>query len=46
MENNTLPARVVITKQYLIDIADAIRAATGTSDPLTIDQMIAMIGLL
>lgn len=38
--------KVVITKQYLIDIADAIREATGTTEPLTIDQMIALINTL
>ena len=41
-----MPTRVVISKSYLTAIADAIRAATGTTDPLTIDQMIALISTL
>lgn len=41
-----LPERVVITKKLLTDIADAIRAATGTTEPLTIDQMIAAINAM
>ena len=41
-----MPEKVVITKQLLIDIADAVREVTGTTEPLTIDQMIAMISQL
>lgn len=43
---NTLPERVVVTKQLIVDIADAVREVTGTTDPLTIDQMIAAINAL
>lgn len=46
MNENTLPTKVIITKQLLIDIADAIRTATGTTEPLTIDQMITAINNL
>lgn len=41
-----MPEKVVITKQLLIDIADAIREVTGTTGPLTIEQMIAAISKL
>lgn len=43
---NTLPERVVVTKQLIVDIADAVREVTGTTEPLTIDQMIAAINAL
>ncbi len=43
---NTLPEKVVITKQLLTDIANAIREATGTTELLTIDQMIAAINAM
>ena len=46
MNENTLPTKVIITKQLLIDIADAIRAATGSTEPMTIDQMISAINNL
>ena len=41
-----MPIRVVISKSYLTAIADAIRAVTGGTEPLTIDQMIAAISAM
>lgn len=45
-ENVNLPVKVMITKSLLVDIADAIRDANGTTELLTIDQMIAAINAL
>lgn len=44
-ENNTttVSSKVVITKTLITAIADAIREATGTTDLMTIDQMITAI---
>ena len=41
--NNTAPVKVVVTKKLLTDIADSIREATGTTEKITIDQMITAI---
>ena len=42
-ETPAAPTRVVITKKLLTDIGDAIRAANGTTEPMTIDEMITAI---
>ena len=44
--NNTIPVKVVVTKALITAIADAIREATGTTDLMTIDEMITAINNL